>query len=67
MGSSTLQDSDDGHSDFDGCLLTLLCQALCSGLWSYVFHLKLATAFGVGTVSIPILEVVKLKFRHIQL
>lgn len=65
MGSSTLQDSDDEYPAFDGCLLTLLCQALSSGL--YLSHLKLAKAFGVGTISITMLEMIKLRFREIQL
>lgn len=62
MGSNTLQDSYDEYSAFAGCLLTLLCQALCSGLWSYLSHSELATVSRVGTVIIPTLETVKLRF-----
>lgn len=67
MESSTLQDSDDEYSAFDGCLLTLLHQALHSGLCSYLSHLKLATAFVGGTVSISMLEMIKVRFREIHL
>lgn len=62
MGSNTLQDSDDEYSAFAGCFLTLLCQTLCSVLWSYLSHSELAKVYRVGTVIIPTLKMVKLRF-----